>query len=217
MGQYSKKGLYSGYDKNNKEREALDYYATPPEEVTNILEKLGFQHDITYQFLEPCCGGGHMVEGILRHIDNPIIVATDIKERENSFLASHLEKGVIYKYGQEYDFLSDNYEAKESNFVIMNPPFKVATPFILHGLDIAKDMLIVFGRTKLVESKGRYEEIFSKYPPTDIYQYIDRVACAKNGNFDNTNGIEAHAWFVWNKHEMIDNYETKFHWMWSKQ
>ena len=217
MGQYSKKGLYSGYDKNHKEREALDYYATPPEEVTNILEKLGFQHDITYQFLEPCCGGGHMVEGILRYIDNPIIVATDVKKRENSFLTSHLEKGVIYKYGQEYDFLSDNYEVKESNFVIMNPPFKVATPFILHGLNIAKDMLIVFGRTKLVESKGRYEEIFSKYPPTDIYQYIDRVACAKNGDFDNTNGIEAHAWFVWNKHEMIDNYETKFHWIWSKQ
>ena len=55
------------------------------------------------------------------------------------------------------------------------------------------------------------KRIFSKYPPTDIYQYIDRVACAKNGDFDNTNGIEAHAWFVWNKHEMIDNYETKFH------
>ena len=85
MGQYSKKGLYSGYDKNHKEREALDYYATPPEEVTNILEKLGFQHDTTYQFLEPCCGGGHMVEGILRHIDSPIIIATDVKERENSF------------------------------------------------------------------------------------------------------------------------------------
>lgn len=217
MGQYSKKGLYSGYDKNHKEREALDYYATPPEEVANILEKLGFQHDATYQFLEPCCGGRHMVEGILRHIDDPIIVATDVKKRENSFLTSHIEKGVVYKYGQEQDFLSDNYEVKESNFVIMNPPFKVATPFILHGLDIAKDMLIVFGRTKLVESKGRYEEIFSKYPPTDIYQYIDRVACAKNGDFDNTNGIEAHAWFIWNKHEMIDNYETKFHWLWSKQ
>ena len=95
MGQYSKKGLYAGYDKNHKERQAEDYYATPPEEVTNILEKLGFQHDTSYQFLEPCCGGGHMVEGILRHIDNPIIVATDFKKRENSFLASHSEKGVI--------------------------------------------------------------------------------------------------------------------------
>ena len=40
MGQYNKKGMYSGYDKNNKEREALDYYATPPQEVTNILKTM---------------------------------------------------------------------------------------------------------------------------------------------------------------------------------
>jgi hypothetical protein len=40
MGQYSAKGLYAGYDKNNKERDALDYYATPPWEVENILREI---------------------------------------------------------------------------------------------------------------------------------------------------------------------------------
>lgn len=217
MGQYSKKGLYSGYDKNHKERQAEDYYATPPEEVTNILEKLNLSKDEQIGILEPCCGGGHMVEGILHYFKKPNILATDIKKRENPYEAQHFEQGVLYYSGEDFDFLSEDYPCKKSGIVIMNPPFKVATPFILHGLDIATEMLIVFGRTKLVESKGRYEEIFSKYPPTDIYQYIDRVACAKNGDFDNTNGIEAHAWFIWNKREMIDNYETKFHWLWSKQ
>ena len=37
---YNKKGLYMGYDKNHKEREALDYYATDPKEVKNILDTL---------------------------------------------------------------------------------------------------------------------------------------------------------------------------------
>lgn len=37
MGQYNKKGLYAAYDKNHKERQAEDYYATPTEEVENIL------------------------------------------------------------------------------------------------------------------------------------------------------------------------------------
>ena len=41
MGQYSKKGLYSAYDKNHKEREKDDYYATPPAEVFNILDTMG--------------------------------------------------------------------------------------------------------------------------------------------------------------------------------
>ena len=30
MGQFSKTGGYNGYKKNNKEREAKDYYAIPP-------------------------------------------------------------------------------------------------------------------------------------------------------------------------------------------
>jgi hypothetical protein len=42
MGQYTNKGLYNAYDKNHKERDKLDYYATPTAEVENILETLGY-------------------------------------------------------------------------------------------------------------------------------------------------------------------------------
>ena len=58
MGQYSKKGLYSGYDKNNKEREALDYYATPPEEVTNILKVMNLEITAKTGFLIPVVAAG---------------------------------------------------------------------------------------------------------------------------------------------------------------
>ena len=37
MKNYTVKGLYNSYDRKHKERDALDYYATPIEEVTNIL------------------------------------------------------------------------------------------------------------------------------------------------------------------------------------
>ncbi len=51
--QYNKKGLYNGYDKNHKERDALDYYSTPTEEVVNILETI--QLDLSDNIiLEPC-------------------------------------------------------------------------------------------------------------------------------------------------------------------
>ena len=53
MGQYSKKGLYSAYDKNHKERDALDYYSTPTEEVTNILETLNKEGLKDSTILEP--------------------------------------------------------------------------------------------------------------------------------------------------------------------
>ena len=42
MGQYNKQGLYCAYKKNNKEREELDYYATPTDEVFNILTRLDY-------------------------------------------------------------------------------------------------------------------------------------------------------------------------------
>ena len=37
---YNKKGMYAGYDKNHKERDALNYYSTPVEELTKILNVL---------------------------------------------------------------------------------------------------------------------------------------------------------------------------------
>ena len=111
MSKYSKKGLYSAYDKNNKEREALDYYSTPTEEVTNILEILNINDLLNSTILEPCCGGGHMIEGILKYGANKII-GTDIKNR------GYINSNITLTYG--LDYLSDDYPYSTSNYIIMN-------------------------------------------------------------------------------------------------
>ena len=69
MGQYTNKGLYNSYRKNNKEREEKDYYATPTDEVLNILNTLKYDFTGT-TILEPCVGGGHMALGINQYIEN---------------------------------------------------------------------------------------------------------------------------------------------------
>ena len=85
MGQYTNKGLYNAYKKNNKEREEKDYYATPTDEVLNILNELQF--DFTGKsILEPCVGGGHMADGIniyLFHQEQKpsILIGTDVQNR----------------------------------------------------------------------------------------------------------------------------------------
>lgn len=69
MGQYTNKGLYNAYDKNHKEREKDDYYATPTNEVFNILTELNI--DFSHQtILEPCIGGGHMANGIEEYLSS---------------------------------------------------------------------------------------------------------------------------------------------------
>ena len=53
-----------------------------------------------------------------------------------------------------------------------------------------------------MEGKNRYKELFSKYPPRNIYVFSERLKCAKNGDFEaiqkQTSAI-AYAWFVWEK------------------
>lgn len=49
---YNSKGLYNKYNKAHKERAELDYYATPINETTNILNQLNIDFNGT-TILEP--------------------------------------------------------------------------------------------------------------------------------------------------------------------
>lgn len=192
---YGKKGLYSGYDKNNKEREALDYYSTPTEEVTNILQILNIDFsDMT--ILEPCAGGGHMLSAIYDYCRESVkeIIATDIQKRE----LCRDDLGDVLT-GTDYDFLSDNYPKTEDiDYIIMNPPYSVIEPFVMKALSIANKGVIMLGRLQFLEGEKRFENILKTNPPTNIYIYVDRIACYKNGDIDQKMAsAQAYAWFVW--------------------
>lgn len=211
MGLYNKQGLYSGYKKNNKERESLDYYATPPQEVANILEVLNI--DFTNaMILEPCYGGGHMVKGILDYLHgNQVqfnkLYCSDVKERDN-ILSSYVNPLI----GDEYDFLSDNYPFNNADYVIMNPPYITMEPFVIRGLEIAQKGLLVLGRLQFLEGQSRFENLLKDNPPSDVYVYVDRIKCFKNGDFTQTeSSAQAYAWFYWDK--MRTDGLTKLHWI----
>ena len=195
MGQYTNKGLYNGYKKNQKEREELDYYATPTAEVKNILDTLGY--DFTGQtILEPCIGGGHMIAGIQKYLDeNEQIPAqcygTDFKDRDFRSTKWDLQYGI--------DTLSDDYPIDKADIVIMNPPYSTIEPFLIRALEIAQDKLIVLCRTQVLEGASRYNNIFKNNPPTEIYQYIDRIQCWKGGKKPTGSSAQAYCWLVWNK------------------
>jgi len=202
---YGKKGLYSGYDKNNKEREALDYYATPPKEVTNILNIL--QLNLKKQvILEPAAGGGHMMQGILAYEPEAKIVASDIQERAH-------DDNLLIMSGKEFDFLSDEYPlTQDIDYVIMNPPFSVIEGFCMKSLGLAKKGVLMFGRLQFIEGQSRFNKIFSECPPTDIYAYVERINCFKNGDFNIPQaGVQAYAWFYWDFTKPYT--QTIMHWI----
>ena len=207
MGQYTNKGLYNAYKKNNKERAEGDYYATPTAEVINILETLGY--DFSGQtILEPCVGGGHMVAGIQKYLDKnnqtPVYCyGTDFKDHDFRSTKWALQYGL--------DTLSDDYPISTADVVIMNPPYATIEPFLIRALEIAQDKLIVLCRTQVLEGAGRYEKIFKDNPPTDVYQYVDRIQCWKGGTKPTGSSAQAYCWFVWDKKAPAA--APKLHWI----
>lgn len=212
---YNKKGMYAGYDKNHKERNKLDYYSTPTEEVRNILNRMNLDLDYT-NILEPCCGGGHMVQGIVDYIledkkyDSKLwrIKATDIIQRDS------ILRDCDWEAGPQFDFLSDEYPyTKDIDYIIMNPPFKLIEPFCMKALGTAQKGVLMFGRIQFLEGINRYEMINKNFPPTDVYVYVDRICCYPNGDTSEKPAtIQCYAWFYWDLN-YSSSYDTKLHWI----
>ena len=68
-------------------------------------------------------------------------------------------------------------------------------------LEIAKDKIIVLCRMQVLEGASRYEKIFQDNPPTEIYQYVDRIQCWKGGIKPTGSSAQGYCWLVWKKQE----------------
>ena len=182
-----------GYIKEHKDRAENDFYATPPEEVKNILqyEKL---HGV---ILDNCCGKGHLIEPVVEEYPDHKIIATDLINR------GYGEGGLNF-LSPDYPYIND------IDTIIMNPPYGLITEFVVKSLKIAKKKVVLFAQLQFLESQGRYKEIFSKNKPDRIYIYVDRIACAKDGNFDNAHSSSmTYSWIIWDK----VNHEHGFNWI----
>ena len=114
------------------------------------------------------------------------------------------------------DYLADDYPYSNSDYIIMNPPFKLIEPFVIRSLEIATKGILMFGRLQFLEGQSRYNNILKDNPPSDVYVYIDRVACYKNGDLSiKPDSIQAYAWYYWDLTKLTK--EAKLHWIWSKK
>lgn len=184
----------------------MDYYATPPAEVTNILNHFALDFS-NRSILEPCVGGGHMVQGIneyIKDMQNVTLLGSDIQDRGFNDDRWNIQYGL--------DFFDDNYPIDSADYVIMNPPYGVIEPFMLRALDIAKDGCLMLGRLQVLEGDKRFEKIWKDYPPTQVWVYIDRIQCYKNGDFSiKGSSAQAYCWVYWDKKN--SNQHPELHWL----
>lgn len=170
----------------DKEREKDDYYATDP----IAIDKLLTVETPSQNIWECACGGGHLLNRLKELGFNAF--GTDLVDRGCGTAPRDFFNFCKEDVGSEVDMLT-------------NPPYKYAKEFVLHALDLVAEGRKVFMFLKLtfLEGKTRYKELFSKYPPKNIYVFSERVLCAKNAEFqkmkDGGGSAVAFAWFIWQK------------------
>jgi predicted RNA methylase len=167
-----------------EDKDSLDNFPTPPWAtralIEHVIERGGYTDRLTA--LEPACGAGHM--------------ASVLKEYFQEVDASDIHP---YGYGSVQDFSTKPYEAGSFDWVITNPPFKLAEEFIARALPIARRGVAMLTRTVFIESVGRYERLFSKIPPTKVAQFVERVPMVKGRLDRKASTATGYTWIVWEK------------------
>lgn len=177
-----------GSGKQTGERANNDFYATNPLSVQGLLTKEKVQGDL----LEPCVGQGQIVDTLKQSgCDFNSIMTLDLIDRG-------------YPNTVVDDFLTHDFGKQKFDWIVTNPPYKLAEPFIRKSYALLKSngKMAFFLRIQFLESIQRYQ-LFQDLPLQKVYVFSKRQTPWKNGQQTN-NGKKwastiCFAWFVWQK------------------
>lgn len=145
---------------------------------------------------EPACNRGHMVRPLAEYFGR--VWASDVHD---------------YGFGEQGDFLIPGMipwdDGRDVDWVITNPPFRLAEQFIERASQVAKVGFAVIVRTSFLEGVGRYTNLFSRNPPSIIAQFSERVPMVKGRLTATGSTATAYCWLVWIEGET----NTKFVWI----
>lgn len=165
-------------------KDSLDDFPTPPWATRAFVEHILNGHEALNHLscLEPACGRGDMAQVLRSYFRK--IEASDIHE---------------YGYGVKRDFTQSLVETNSVDWVITNPPFRLAEDFLMKGLAVARRGVALLTRTVFIESIGRYERVFADNPPSCVAQYVERVPMVKGRLDRKASTATGYAWLVWDK------------------
>lgn len=175
---FSPKGGYSVRAIREPGADSRDDFPSPPWAVRALWHhalggvKLG-------RVWEPACGRGDMARALKPYCSR--LMATDKHDYGDTKIV---------------DFVRE-LEAVNVDWIITNPPFKLAEQFIMRALEIANVGVAMLVRSTFFEGKGRYERIFLHRPPSDIWQFVERVPMLKGRLDKKATTATAYSWAVW--------------------
>lgn len=160
---------------------SLDDFPTPPWATRALVEHIIRDPEISSQScLEPACNRGFMSFVLEEYFGE--VTSSDIFD---------------YGYGQVQEFLGGSYQEDSFDWVVTNPPFKMAEDFFFEARRVARVGVALLTRTVFIESVGRYNRLFSKYPPTYFAQFSERVPMVKGRIDKKASTATGYSWLLW--------------------
>lgn len=164
-------------------KDSPDDFPTPPWATRALIEHvIGKEAVAGLSCLEPAAGRGYMARPLSEYFGS--VEASD---------AHH------YGFAPVRDFLRFPFEAVSHDWVVTNPPFRLAEEFVERSMFVARKGVAILARTVFLESIGRYEGIFARNPPTKFAQFSERVPMVKGRVDAKASTATGYAWFVWEK------------------
>lgn len=161
------------------ERPQGDFYATPKEAITQLLNKEQFGNIV----LEPCCGNGAISKVLEEYKYN--VISQDLYD---------------WKYGtSNKDFLIE--PIQEVDAVITNPPFKLSTEFVYKSLECTKSKkgkVAILNRIQWLEGQKR-RKLFTETCLSKVLIFSKRIPRFHRYDFAGKPGTSliCFAWFIW--------------------
>lgn len=189
--------------------DSLDYFPTPPWATRALCKDLSQFFDLADQVVwEPACGEGHMSGPLGEYFGD--VHTSDVHDYSDVFP----EQGRTHDFALPWDGWSP-----DCDWVITNPPFRLAEEFIERALSHSSVGCAVLVRTSFLEGIARFNNLFSCNPPFRVLQFTERVAMFKGKLDPNGTTATSYCWVVWLQPEYLERYvgadgmKTVFDWI----
>lgn len=163
--------------------DSSDDFPTPPWATRALIEHvIGPDALSSLTCLEPACGAGHMAKVLKEYFGE--VWYGDAFE---------------YGFGPVQDYLTSQYPDGAVDWVITNPPFRLAEEFVQLSLSIARRGVAMLVRSVFLEGVGRYHRLFQQTPPSKFAQFVERVPMVKGRLDAKASTATGYAWLVWER------------------
>jgi len=194
------KDIYVGVNKQDSNRRKNDFYPTPPLATYILCKYVRPPQNV----VEPCAGRGNISIELERNGHN--VKSFDLNEYDNNLVEVATGVGVLdLERPEGYDGL------------VTNPPYHKDLPRKIAEKAVKEyPYVAMFVRLTFLEGKKR-NKLFTNYPPSDIIFLSDRVKFDQGHvepveKQDQTGGMIAYAWVIWDRRILNFEKTTKLHW-----